>query len=228
MVGNVKCLNEFLCGSWPWIPRTRWLIALVLSTSAILSPQTVTITAHTASGGPAGITTGPDGALWFTENAGNKIGRMTTNGMFTEYEVPTPSSGVDSISMGPDGALWFTEFGPDANKIGRITSLGVITEYSVPSSGAGPLHITSGADGALWFTEFLANKIGMLATTGAFTEYALPGSDRGPAGITNGPDHTVWFTEYYSNDIVHAVLRERAGCKTLVEFSRSPLCRVCR
>jgi virginiamycin B lyase len=172
MVGNVKCLNEFLCGSWPWIPRTRWLIALVLSTSAILSPQTVTITAHTASGGPAGITTGPDGALWFTENAGNKIGRMTTNGMFTEYEVPTPSSGVDSISMGPDGALWFTEH--PRNNIGRITPNGVFTEYVIPTAASGPAGITAGPDGALWFTESVASKIGRITTDGAITEYTIP------------------------------------------------------
>jgi streptogramin lyase len=29
---------------------------------------------------PQGITTGPDGVLWFTESNGNKIGRVTTRG----------------------------------------------------------------------------------------------------------------------------------------------------
>jgi streptogramin lyase len=29
---------------------------------------------------PSGITVGPDGALWFTENHANKIGRITTAG----------------------------------------------------------------------------------------------------------------------------------------------------
>jgi streptogramin lyase len=33
---------------------------------------------------PLGITPGPDGALWFTENEGNKIGRITTAGAITE------------------------------------------------------------------------------------------------------------------------------------------------
>ena len=31
--------------------------------------------------GPAGITAGPDGALWFAEVVGNKIGRITTDGI---------------------------------------------------------------------------------------------------------------------------------------------------
>jgi streptogramin lyase len=30
----------------------------------------------TASGGPVGITSGPDGNLWFTEYVGNKIGQI--------------------------------------------------------------------------------------------------------------------------------------------------------
>jgi len=32
----------------------------------------------TASSGLVGIAAGPDGNLWFTENAGNKIGRITS------------------------------------------------------------------------------------------------------------------------------------------------------
>jgi streptogramin lyase len=49
---------------------------------------------------PNGITTGPDGALWFTEYTTNNVGGITTAGGVTE----------------PPGALWFTENG--GNKIG--------------------------------------------------------------------------------------------------------------
>ena len=34
----------------------------------------------TAVSQPAEITVGPDGAIWFTEEGGNKIGRITTSG----------------------------------------------------------------------------------------------------------------------------------------------------
>ena len=40
---------------------------------------------------------------------GNKIGRITTAGAFTEYPIPTASSNPEGITAGPDGALWFTE-----------------------------------------------------------------------------------------------------------------------
>jgi virginiamycin B lyase len=78
---------------------------------------------------PWGITTGPDGALWFTEascvrqpgphcNVGNKIGRITTAGLITEFPVPSDGSGPHSITTGPDGALWFTEY--YGNRVGRL------------------------------------------------------------------------------------------------------------
>src|SRR6201981_2202297 len=117
---------------------------------------------------PSAITTGPDGALWFTESGG-KIGRITTQGHITEF--PIKGGGIlHSITTGPDGALWFTEF--TSNKIGRIPTTaaaanlqlaeptGLVTEFTVPSDGSGPHSITIGPDGALWFTEYYGSRIG--------------------------------------------------------------------
>jgi virginiamycin B lyase len=66
-----------------------------------------------------GITAGPGGALWFTEFAGNKIGRITTAGTVTEFTLPTPNGSPQGITAGPGGTLWFTEV--TGNKIGRLT-----------------------------------------------------------------------------------------------------------
>ena len=41
---------------------------------------------------PTGIAAGPDGALWFTEPAANRIGRITTAGDITEFALPTADS----------------------------------------------------------------------------------------------------------------------------------------
>ena len=67
----------------------------------------------TANSVPEGITWGPDGNLWFTEEAG-KIARITTAGTITEYSTPAGVSPVD-IALGADGNLWFTEL--NENKI---------------------------------------------------------------------------------------------------------------
>jgi virginiamycin B lyase len=39
--------------------------------------------------GPYGIAAGPDGALWFTEMRGGRIGRITTGGEVSAYPLPT-------------------------------------------------------------------------------------------------------------------------------------------
>ena len=95
------------------------LIGALLGCSTFLSAQTtVTFTEYpipTAPNSPQGITTGPDGALWFTEYYG-KIGRITTAGVVTEYPVPTAGSQPNGIASGPDGALWFTENGGEQDR----------------------------------------------------------------------------------------------------------------
>src|SRR5579864_1390387 len=61
--------------------------------------------------GPTGIAVGADGALWFTAEGTNKIGRITTAGGITEFPLPTPTSAPLGIAAGPDGPLWFTVLG---------------------------------------------------------------------------------------------------------------------
>src|SRR5947207_1919394 len=78
-------------------------------TALVLAATFIEYPIPTTPSGPFFITPGPDGALWFTEFPGNKIGRIATTGSITEYPIPTPSSGANGIVAGPDGALWFTE-----------------------------------------------------------------------------------------------------------------------
>ncbi|KJK47913.1 DUF11 domain-containing protein, partial [Streptomyces sp. NRRL F-4428] len=71
-----------------------------------------------ADSGPDGIATGPDGNLWFTEQIGNAIGRITPEGEFARYPLPVADSFPTRITAGPDGGMWFTEIAGD--RIGRI------------------------------------------------------------------------------------------------------------
>lgn len=144
--------------------------------------------------GPNSITSGPDGALWFT--AFNTIGRITTSGTSTIYPVSNLFAPQD-ITSGPDGALWFTALGAGTNPgyIGRITTSGVVSTFT--GSGIyGPSGIVSGPDGALWFGQI--GSVGRITTSGAVTTFTVPGS--GPSvspsvsNITVGPDGALWFT----------------------------------
>ncbi len=178
---------------------SRPLTFEVLEGRDLLSVTITELPTPTSGGGPSGIASGSDGALWFTESNKDKIGRVTTAGAFTEYPVPTANSQPDYITSGPDGALWFTEL--NTNQIGRVTTAGAFTEFAVPTANSKPSGITSGPDGALWFTEYAANQIGRVTTAGAFTEYAIPTASSQPLEIVTGPDGALWFTEFAKNQI---------------------------
>jgi len=187
----------------------RWqsllLVLIILSGAAVggatlaLAQSFIEFPTPTANSNPPGITTGPDGALWFTEY--NNIGRITTAGVITEFPL-SPPDGPLGITTGPDGALWFSD---QTGSIGRITTAGVITEFPLPPNpptylNKGPRGITTGPDGAVWFTEctpthigFCVNSnIGRITTAGVITEFPIGNVS---SGITTGPDGALWFTE---------------------------------
>ena len=113
---------------------------------------------------------GADGNLWFTERAGNRIGRITPGGVITEFPLPSAGSEPDGITAGPDGNLWFTERG--GNRVGRITTSGTITaEFLNPLAGS-PRGITSGPDGNLWLAD-AAGRVVRVTPAGAFTSFEL-------------------------------------------------------
>jgi len=103
---------------------------------------------------------GPDGNLWFTERLGNNIGRITPDGVLTEFAIPTPSSLPNTIRPDPHQALYFTE---EIGKIARITDEGSIREHDVPNPSGQPLGVGAGPQGNdVWFTGFADASIGRL------------------------------------------------------------------
>jgi virginiamycin B lyase len=172
-----------------------WLIALLVPASAAATITEFPLPTRQST--PTGITAGPDGALWFTEQGSGlgqgsgRIGRITTSGSVTEFPIPSPGSLPTGITTGPDGALWFTE---QVAGIGRISTSGSVTEFPISAADNRPFGIASGPDGALWFTDAL-NGIGRVTTTGTFSEFPIPTTCCGPSGITAGPDGALWFAE---------------------------------
>jgi virginiamycin B lyase len=149
---------------------------------------------HSANLGLSDIAAGPDGNLWFTEGGRGKVGRITTAGQITEFDLPEGAGSATAIAAGPDGNLWFTESG--AARIGRITTAGAVTEH--PLAGAREFWgggIAAGPDGALWTTLPGTGAIARIGTDGSETDFRLP--EEAPAGYPNdivlGPDNALWF-----------------------------------
>lgn len=190
---------------------------LKVTQSGSFTTYTIPAAANTVSGPTVrGITTGPDGNIWFTvftefiERQGlttatvkeGKVFKMTTSGRFTEYAVPNgASTWPEAITVGPDGYLWFTE--PFAGMVAKMTTSGVLTEYAMPAGAydtptARPLAITAGSDGKLWFTEPRRKMVANMTTSGQFAEFRLPGAGYEPTGIATGQDGNLWVTEVWS------------------------------
>lgn len=154
------------------------------------------------------IAAGPDGNMWFTNNANNSIGVITPKGSVRYFPVPTDASqsmgsGMLGLAAGPDGNMWFTGF--YANFVGKVTVDGVVTLYPVPVPNAHPESITAGPDGNLWFTLDFANGIGRITPDGIVTVFPIPAPGISgvstttdclmcPLSITAGPLDSLWFT----------------------------------
>jgi virginiamycin B lyase len=78
--------------------------------------------APTADSQPYGIALVPDGrTIWFTERAGNRLGRYTYITQIVEFPLPTPASSPTGIAIDSAGCAWYTA--PAANQIGRFCSI---------------------------------------------------------------------------------------------------------
>jgi streptogramin lyase len=159
-----------------------------------------TLTVPTASSYPHGPSRGADGNVYFVEFNGNKIGRVTPKGAFTEWRLPHAGSKPFSTAFGPDGRLYVTENA--GNRIARLDpASGGIAEFALPTANAAPAGIAAGSDGNLWFAEKNADKLGRVTTSGAITEFPLPTPSAGPDKVTEGSDGNIWFTEHTADRI---------------------------
>lgn len=166
-----------------------------------LQPAFHEFTLPGSASNPRGIAYGADGNIWFSEDSGSAIGRITPSGSVVTYPVTTQNGYFESKSMapGPDGNVWFCV--STESEIGRITPSGQISLYKTPTANSTPVYITKGSDNNLWFTEGAVDKIGRITTSGNITEFAIPTLHAGLAGITTGADGNLWFVEYSANKV---------------------------
>ena len=74
----------------------------------------------------------PDGSLWYTGQATNKLGRLDPKtGEFKEYPLKTPNSGPHGLVADNDGNIWFTAI--SGGYIGKLDpKTGAIAEFRAP------------------------------------------------------------------------------------------------
>jgi streptogramin lyase len=147
---------------------------------------------------PGDITTGSDGNMWFTEQAVGKFGRITPDGVITEF---TGVNSPTSIAAGPDGNIWIASaFVPQIARVNPTTI--DITIFPTPAT---PTMIRPGNANNLLFTEFSANKIASITTNGVVTE-SQEFLNSAPEGIAAGVASRVWFLGVGTNRVYLTVV----------------------
>jgi streptogramin lyase len=84
---------------------------------------------------PFGVTFGPDGAYWFAEFNGSKVGRMTVDGKVSALDGLSAGSGPRYITAGPGNTLWVSL--EQSNKVARISGVEAPPAEPAPPAGSG-------------------------------------------------------------------------------------------
>ncbi|TLZ59144.1 MAG: hypothetical protein E6K20_16500 [Gammaproteobacteria bacterium] len=145
---------------------------------------------------------GPDGALWFTEQMANKLGRLDpATGTFKEYSlIEGKNSGPHGLVADKDGNIWYTaNFGGYIGKLDPRT--GKIELKKVQTESALPYGIQINSKGVPFFCELGTNKMGKIdpATMG-ITEYKLPEGAR-PRRLAIAADDKIYFTDFKGGNV---------------------------
>jgi len=145
---------------------------------------------------PLAMTRGPDGNVWFVENAVARVAKVTSSGKITEYRLPSNALPW-GITVGPDGNLWATE---STTNLARITPSGQVSQFA---ANCGTTAITARPPDQIWYTCDRTGEIGGMTTKGTSVGDAHVSSSS-MNGIAAGPDGGLWFL---------------AGNKTVEDFS---------
>jgi virginiamycin B lyase len=144
----------------------------------------------------------PDGAMWYTGQMANVLGRLDPKtGKIREYTLP-PQSGPHGLTFGPDGNVWYT-----ANFAGYIGMLdpksGAVRRYKLPDPDARDPHtLVFDQKGVLWFTVQSANMVGRLdPKSGVIKLVASPTPKSNPYGMVINSKGVPFFDEFGSNKI---------------------------
>ncbi len=138
-----------------------------------------------------------DGAIWWSGQLANKLGRLDpVTGTFKEYPV-NPMSGPHGLVEDRGGNVWFT--GNFRGFIGKLsTKTGEVTEYDLPNPKAKDPHtIVIDHNGTVWFSVQNGNFVGRLdPKTGDIKLATPPTPNARPYGLAVNSNNVVYFVEF--------------------------------
>jgi len=162
-----------------------------------LSPSTGAMEIFDAPKGPGpyGITTTPNGAVYYASLAGNYVGLIDTeSGQVTVLEPPTPDQGSRRVWSDSDGNIWVSEW--NAGQLGMYDpQLDQWKEWKLPGSNPKPYAVYVDTKDKVWISDFGSNsmyKFDPLNET--FSKFDIPSPEANVRQIL-GVEGEVWGAE---------------------------------
>ena len=142
-----------------------------------------------------------DGALWYTGQMANVLGRVDPKtGKVREFPLKTAHSGPHGLMEDKDGNIWYT--GNTGNLIGKLDpKSGAVTEYNT-GDAKDPHTLVFDKSGILWFTAQNANRIGRLDPKTGEIKLLTPPTDKSrPYGMAVNSKGTVFVVQFGTNSV---------------------------
>lgn len=168
------------------------LIAILLMAIPLLAQSVAEFDIPIPNARPYWLTAGSDGAIWFTMSGARSIGRITSDGRMTAFEVDgTPLF----LTVAADGNLWFTM--ADSPAAGVIEPNGNQHRFVLSSDSSALQGITAAGNSVYATTS--SGRLVEINASGAITrDRSVPAVD-GPApslgAMVTASDSSIWFAD---------------------------------
>jgi virginiamycin B lyase len=151
--------------------------------------------------GPYGITTTPEGVVYYASLAGSHIARIESDGSATVIEPPTPDQGARRVWSDSEGAIWVSEW--NAGNLSRYTpDTEAWDTWLFPGASPETYAVFVDDTDIVWASDFGSNSMVRLdPTTEEFHTYVLP-HDPGNVRQILGRPGEVWFPESAADNLI--------------------------
>lgn len=168
-----------------------------------LDPQSGEMVVYDAPQGPGpyGVTTTPDGVVYYASLAGSHIARIESDGSATVIEPPTPDQGARRVWSDSEGAIWVSEW--NAGNLSRYTpDSDAWDTWHLPGNSPETYAVFVDDTDTVWASDFGSNSMVRFdQTTETYHSYVLP-HDPGNVRQILGRPGEVWFPESAADNLI--------------------------
>lgn len=163
---------------------------------------------------PIYIDEAPDGTMYFTDLLTSRVGRITREGVLTEYPLPSkfgPAGNARPIAVyvREDGVAVVSE--ESGHAYAYVLASGAVEELPLTPADAQAAALTYDRLGTLWVQYNTPDQIGRVELDGSLTPFPIPTTGAVQHRIIIGPDGELWFTELAKDKIGRMVSGHASG-----------------